>query len=650
MPSPVDKFGNLDYFGNLSWSNLLDWLVALCLGAIIAVLTVSLGGVRANTHVDILPLFSALLILHGLWIAVDRESPKRLSHIPVAFLPFLAWAVLSVYWLSPTAWLGRYELIYVLEAFIFFWVAVNNVRTRAQLWIFITIAMYPGIYAIFIGFYQFFQNPSKIASALSAHGVRLSPDFFGRATGSFADPHSFTVLLLLLLPVLLIAAAVPRLPVIIRVLCLYISLMYAAGLFFAQAFWSVFVIIPIIYIISSLSYRTLSKRLLLPSLAAFLLLVILGGLALFHPLFKSSYELATSAEGEGVRLVLWNEAGRIFLDQPIFGAGGGSFSMAFEQSPRVSLARLPETPHNDYLLVLSQYGLIGGLLLGLPICYVLFVGAKRWKLEPSRVKLKDGKGWIIPPQKFFLSLGLAGCASYALCSFFSFVFYIPALVLYGALFLSLLVKSSMTRWLLIPSNLIARLSYAVAGIALAWLLSHQATPLLQAQGMELEARQGLDRLVERRVHVSGNIALLDKVIKKYERAAELDPTNADIQIGLSSANCQLFFRNPARFNEIGALAVNQAQRATELSDQYWRAWAQLGVAHALSGNLEAAESALGRALELAPNSSNAHYYWAAFQSNFPEMRKEAIRIVGRALEINPNNPAARRLQQKLLIL
>ncbi len=651
MPTIVDKSGNIDYFGRLSWGNFFDWLVTFCLGAIIAILTVSLGGVRADTHVLVLPLFSVLLVLHGIWIALDDERPKRLSYIPVAFLPFFAWVAVSAHWLSPTGWLGRYELIYGLEAFIFFWVAVNNVRTRAHLWMLIVIALSPGGYAMFIGFYQFFQNPTKMASALADHGIRLSPEFLGQATGSFADPNSYAVFLLLVLPLFLIAGGVPRLPVVLRVLCLYIASMFIAGLVFAQVFWPLLLVVPILFLIPSLCYKSWARRLLFPVVGSVLIFLVFAGVAFFFPPFKDKFETAISPEGEGVRLVLWEEAGRIFLDQPLTGAGAGSFPVAFEQSLRVSLAGLPETPHNDYLLLLSEYGLIGVLLFGAPICYVLVVAIKRWKAEPLRVKLKGKKETVMPPQKFFLSLGLAGISSYLLCSFFSFVFYVPALVLHGILFFAILVKSSLNRRLKIPSLGIARFGYVAAGIGLGLLFYYQAAPLLQAQATELEARQRLDLIVGKRVHVSGNSALLDGVIEKYEMAAELDPTNADVWIGLSAANCQRFFRNPASFREIGRLATEQAQRAVDVSaERYWRAWAQLGVAYSLSGDVDEAEVAFSRALDLAPNSSNAHYFQAAFLSNFPGRSEEALHFVERALEINPNNPAARRLQQKLLIL
>src|SRR5690606_22383466 len=132
-------------------------------------------------------------------------------------------------------------------------------------------------------------------------------------------------------------------------------------------------------------------------------------------------------------------------EYPLTGTGGGSFPIVFEQSPRVSLAALPDTPHNDYLLVLVQFGIVGVILLGLPIFYVFLRSYREWRAEGFHAKLKERKGTIMPPRKFFLSMGLAGALTFGSCLFFSFVYYVPALSLYGALFFGILVKSSFNR-------------------------------------------------------------------------------------------------------------------------------------------------------------------------------------------------------------
>ncbi len=647
MPSLIDQSGNLDYWGRLSWANFVDWLVTACLGVILALSAVLLGCARPDTHAFMLPLFACLIGLHGLWLALREESFKRLSHVPLYFIPFLLWMWLNLFWVSSTVWRGWYECIYALEAFIFLWILVNNVCTRAHLWVLLTIALLPATYAIFNGFFQFFQNPSKLANAYAHYDLRLSREFWGQATGSFADPNSFAVFLLMLVPSLLIAGWVPRLPLIVRVLCLYVAAMFVTAIFFTQVFWALLLLMIIFLLVPWGCFLKRSKRVWSSLIGLLGSLLAIGG---FLWGFKERTSPAMVLEGEAVRWVVWQEALRMILDAPLTGIGAGSFSTEFEQSTEVSLAKLPLTAQNDYLLILAEYGVIGGCLLLLPSAWVVWWSFRCWRAEPARLKLRHGRGTIMPPTKFFLSIALGGVLSFALCLFGSFVFYIPALTLYGVLFFSILIKSSCIRKLHIPLGGYLGTAYFCVALGLACGFYWISAPRIQAQALELHARQRLDQIVEQRVHLSGNPALLDEVIELYTSALRLDPNNADAWIGLSAANGHLFFRKPGNYEQIAMRSSEYARQAIELSEHYWMAWAQLGIAEALRGNYTEAESALIRALDLAPNSSNAHYYWAAYMSHFNDRRAEAIAAVQRALEINPDHVAARRLQQKLRIL
>lgn len=650
MPSLIDKSGNIDYFGQLSWGNFVDWLVTICLGGILAMFTVSLGGARTDTHVFLFPLFCILLTLHGIWFAVDREKPKRLSHVPFLFLPFILWAFINVFWLSPTPWLGQIEFIFGLEAFILFWVFVNNVRNRAHLWVTIVLALSPAIYAIFIGFYQFFQGSKRMGEVWADHGVRMSPDFFDQASGSFGDPNSFAVFLLVVIPSLLIAAAVPRLRVIERVLCLYVALMFVCALAFTHLLWPFIGLGLVILLVPQFCYKTLSKRVVWPLVVCGVLFIVVAGIIFIFPKYQEKFTQAISPEGELVRLDLWAGAMELLGDSPVSGIGAGAYSMAFEQSPKITFSRLPQTPHNDYILLLTQYGVIGFFLFCVPILWILWISYKRLRLEPSRVKLKDRSGSIMPPQRFFLSVGLASVVVFLYCACFGFTLYVPALLFYGVFYLGILVKTSTNRRFKIPQSGAMRSLYAVAGLVVGFSLYAHLIPRLQSHAIEMQARQRLEHLIAQGVPVSGNAALLKQVVYLFEDAVRLDSSNADAWVGLSEAHIQRFYQSPSEFAEIGSIASDAAVRATEISNEYARAWAQLGVSYALAGSMGRAEQAFGRALEIAPNNSNIHYYWAAFLSNSSGRRADALASVNRALDINPDNAAARRLQQKLLIL
>ncbi len=650
MASIVDKHGNIAFFGRLSWGNFLDWLITFCLGGILMLTTVKLGGVRPDTHLVLLPLYAILLALHGLWLAVDRESPKRLSQVPFWFVPGLLWMLVSVLCVSPVPWRGWYEVVYSLEIFIVLWVLANNVRSRAHLWCLIVMGLMPSALAVFNGFYQFFQEPKRMVDAMTPFALELSPVFLGRATGAFADPNSFAAFLLILLPSLLIAAAVTRLPKILRLLSFYIAMMFLVGVALTQSYWASALVVVLLAVVPWFCFRTIKRRFFFSMIGVVVASLIFVGMAIYHPLFKKGLQHTMSESGEGVRLVLWREALAMITDHPVTGVGAGAYGVAFQQSPRGVLAELPETPHNDYLLVLSQLGLVGGCLLGFPAIYVFYRAWRRWREEPFAVKLRDQAGSIMPPQRFFLSLGLAGGIAFALCMTMTFVFYVPALTLYGALVFAILVKTSFNRKLQLPEHWAVRVGYVLLFTCAGLSFYAFSSSKLEAQALELRARQELDHVVDMRVHVSGNVDLLNKVIALYEDAVIVDPKNADAWLGLSASVCQLYFRTPANFEAIGARAVSYAERAVELSPKYWKTWAQLGVARSFLGDADLAEEAFIQALGLAPKSSNAHYYYAAYLSADKSRREEALATVRAALEINPGNASARRLQQKLLIL
>jgi tetratricopeptide (TPR) repeat protein len=287
-------------------------------------------------------------------------------------------------------------------------------------------------------------------------------------------------------------------------------------------------------------------------------------------------------------------------------------------------------------------------LIFLPLALVFYYALRRWSREPFKFKTLDGQK--MPSNKFFLSLGICAVVAFVLCATLNFLIYIPALLLYGVLMSSILVKFGFSRSVALPSSRFTGPLYFLTCSVVGFTFWAHTSQVTESQGYELQASQRLEILVERGIGVSGNFKLVDQVIRLYEDALIADPRNADAWIGLSMAVCQLHYRDPADFESIGERAVQAARRAYEICPEYWLASAQLGVAHALAGEIEVAGDALLQAIELAPNVSNAHYYYAAFLGVDTTMRQEALQLVRRALEIDPGNAAARRLEQKLLIL
>ncbi|MFO8026437.1 MAG: O-antigen ligase family protein [Opitutales bacterium] len=648
MPTLNDTARNIDYFGEFSWANLLDWMVTLCLGGILALTALQMGGVRPETQLMLQPLYIVLLVLHGLSLAVSRQESRRLNPLPFLFIPFLLWAFASVLFWTPTPWRGSYELSYFFTAFLFGWVTVNNVRTRAHLWALVILSLAPVGMGIFIGYYQFFQDPSKVVDVWLGYPVELSAGYFGQATGLFADPGSFAAFLLILLPCFIIAGFVPRLPFILKVLCLYVALMLVVGIALTQVYWAAASVVVTMAVVPWFCFEKKKRRYLFSVLGVSAALAVFLLMYLFSPPFERGLANALSPEGEGVRLVFWKQALDGIAQSPMLGNGAGSFSLMIEKSAEVSLAELPLTPHNDFLLILSNYGLIGGCLLFIPMGYILYRALRRWSKESFTFKSLHGP--MMSTQKFFLSLAICGVVALLLSASMHFLLYVPALLLYGVLMFSILVKSSFRQTVSLPVSRFYGMLYLLVCSVVGFTFWAHTSQVTESQGLEMQARQRLESLVEQGIGVSGNFKIVDRVIEQYEDALITDSNNADAWIGLSMAICQLHYRDPAEFERTGTRAARAAGRAYAICPEYWLASAQLGVAHALSGQVEEARTAFTRAIELAPNVSNAHYYYAAFLGADSSTREKAVEQVRRALEIDPGNAPARRLEQKLRIL
>lgn len=645
------KKKNVGLLGPPTLANLLDWLVTLGLGTIVGLVTLRLGGVQPGTQAELLPLFCAVLILHGLWVAVQDRTSFQLSAVPFLFVPFGVWACLSVLFLTPAHWRGGYELISWAGAFVFFWVAVNNLRTRAHLWaLLLSVVLSAGV-AFYTAFYQFFQDRAYLADAGVPLALRLDPGYFGRSTGVFADPHSFAAYALMLLPGFMVAAVVPRFPVVLRVFCFYVGLIIVAAITLAQSYWAVSMVAVLMVLVPFFCFRKQRTRLTVALLGLGLAAAVFIGMYVANPLFKSGFERALTAEGEGVRLLLWREAMSATLERPFAGQGAGAYPMVLEQSRSGALPFTATTPHNDFLLILSQYGLVGaGLFFG-PLFFVLYRAFRAWAAERFSQKVKgSGQRAKMPAQKFFLSFALSGLLGAGLAAFFGFLFHVPALLLLVVVLLSVCVKSCFGREVALPQFRFAGWLYALGVSAAGLLFVTHGGVKLESQSLALRAGQQLDHLVRQQVPIVGSPVHLDRVITLFEKALLADPENVDAWLGLSAAIGQTHFRNPAAFEQTGDRALAAARRALELCPDYWLAHAQVGIAQALSGDAAAAEGSLARALEMAPNSSNANYYYAALLSIHRETREAALAYVTRALEINPDNRAARRLQQRLFIL
>ncbi len=79
------------------------------------------------------------------------------------------------------------------------------------------------------------------------------------------------------------------------------------------------------------------------------------------------------------RLEFYRYTFKVIEDHPIMGAGTGGFSQAYEVHAKPAGVRVPAHPHNQYLMIMAQVGIVGGGLL-------LWLFVQQWK---SALRVSD---------------------------------------------------------------------------------------------------------------------------------------------------------------------------------------------------------------------------------------------------------------------
>jgi O-antigen ligase len=124
-------------------------------------------------------------------------------------------------------------------------------------------------------------------------------------------------------------------------------------------------LVPVAYLLVELAVRRL---------------LLLG--ALESPLRE--VEIGTLA----VRLALWNDAWRLFLSDPLVGVGWGQYALARTTMTAPTLVELNAMhPHNLLLALLSESGLVGTILVVIPVALWGWKLFRATNLDPSQVFL-----------------------------------------------------------------------------------------------------------------------------------------------------------------------------------------------------------------------------------------------------------------------
>jgi O-antigen ligase/cytochrome c-type biogenesis protein CcmH/NrfG len=606
-----------------------EWGNAGLLGVSLVWTTLCLGGYRPETMVVTVWL-NALLLVSVLLAAALREGGPVPHPAGWLLLPFFAYAAVNASWLSPVGWLGWHDWLLWAQAGGVFWVVLNGTGGRAQRDFLLGVVVVLGVVAVGMAAYQRWVDPEWLML-----GRRQAPQFFGRSSGPFGIPNSLAALLLLLLPPALAVGLGRTASPGRRMAALGLAALFAYGLFLtisrgawlglalALAAWPLLV-----------RGRSLAGRLAISG--GILAGLIATGVALYQlaPGVRLRMDQFVADGGERTRPIMWRIAWSIFREHPATGGGAGSYNVLLEKFRPENFQDDAQWAHNDYLNTLSDYGLVGFVLLFGAAAVIAGRCVSLRRTEP------EATAELVPSS----ALGI-GLLAFALQLFVDFHFKIPALGMACALVAAILVRR---RW---PAAALAgnrlRFFALVAAAVVVGLTTLRAVPHFRAEGLRYGVRRDIDAFALGLGGAGEEQSVVMAALPSLRRAVALDPTNAQAWADLAYAVTLTSHFETGRNNELGAEAEQAARRAIALAPVVPEFRLRLGVALDLQGRWSDAGAAFNQALELAPNSATAWFYQAyhfSIRSNFHKLAEAAVAT---CLRLDPSRRDAEALRQRL---
>ena len=370
----------------------------------------------------------------ALWAIRLWASPNPQFLCPPIIWPVLAFALYAIgrYLTCDIEYVGRQELIQVLVYTFLFLAILNNACHQDMVltlsFTLIAVAMAAASYAV--GQY----------ATHSTHIWWLPATEPGRASGPFFSADHFCGFLEMLLPMVLALIIVGRIKPLTRVLLGYCFLVMLAGVgvTFSRGGWIAAAVGVLVVLGILLGHRHHRK------FAALSLVVLAsgGGASLYAWITRITAfnnHLIDPAGGVNTdiytRLQVWAAARRMWLDHFWWGVGPGHFNEYFNEYRPPEIQMRAGWVHSDYLNVLTDWGLVGGLLVLSGLVLLALGIVRTW----PRVRRAEGDFGTGLSNRFACFLGLlGGLAAMALHSLVDFNMHVPADALLALTLLALL--------------------------------------------------------------------------------------------------------------------------------------------------------------------------------------------------------------------
>jgi O-antigen ligase len=422
-------------------SRSVEILAVALLGGALALIQILIGGRRL---IFSLPAYAILAIVALLTLLIFRQPKPRPAQLCLISSAIFFGYILVRAFFSPVDYIARPDIYAVVGGLIVYWFIAcfcTSAKLRASVLIGLLVL---GIVHVLIGAIQFRDgNNFMLISFLQRF------DYGRRASGFYVCPNHLAGALEVLGVFGVSLVCWSRFPTWSKLLIGYITAVSYAGVLltgsrggYASAVASLFVLA----VLSLIVLRRAETRLFWSIGGISVLAALIIGAAAFSVVKKSDY-LAERAQNPlstaSIRLDLWHAAIEEWKAHPWIGTGSGTYLYYGRMFRTERMQQDPIDAHNDYLHLLGEYGVAGGVL------FLFFLGAhvhNGWtnfqRLGPKRVIVSRN----LLSTSLALNLGALGTvAAYLVHSFVDFNLHIPANALLLAFVFGLLANAGIQR-------------------------------------------------------------------------------------------------------------------------------------------------------------------------------------------------------------
>ncbi|HLP75355.1 MAG TPA: O-antigen ligase family protein [Candidatus Paceibacterota bacterium] len=375
----------------------------------------AMGGIATR---DFLVLQGATIAIMFLWLLRLWLKPKvQLLWPPICWsvLAFTGYAV-ARYFTSPLEYPARIEVIQVVMYTFLFLAILNNLHRQEHTQLIVFTLVFLGMAVSFYALYQFATNSDKVWTYIKPYKHRGS--------GTYISPNNLAGFLEMLLPLGLAALLVSRAKPVMKILIAYASLVILGGVAvtLSRGGW----VATGVALLALFGVLLFHRNYRLP--AAVLLVVLVGGGVYFIPkarFLQARVEETTANDrlNDSARFDLWEPAVRLWKENIWWGIGPNHYNYRFREYRPQTEQQQPDRVHNDYLNTLTDWGIVGVILVTSAFLFLYLGVLRTWRfVRGNSADLGGGNS-----NKFALVLGASlGILAILIHSAVDFNMHVPA--------------------------------------------------------------------------------------------------------------------------------------------------------------------------------------------------------------------------------